>query len=271
MGLTKDLRIALWQCESRTGDVPGNMARLDAALEESARRSVDLLVTPEMVVSGYSLDAEAARHLADPPGGAIAEQVRSMARHHRVGVLYGCAERGREGLVYNAIRCVDRSGTPVATHHKTHLFGDLDRGMVTPGATVPPVVDVGGWRLGLLTCYEVEFPELVRSLAVRGADAVCVPTANMIEYDAVQDVLLRARALENQVFVAYANYCGREGDLVYGGRSEIVAPTGEVRVEAGREPDLVVADLDRSTLARSRLRYPYLADRRPDLYRRGWL
>ncbi|MGC4961764.1 carbon-nitrogen hydrolase family protein [Gordonia sp. DT218] len=243
-----------------------NLARLDAVLEESARRSVDLLVTPEMVVPGYQLDADAANRLADPPDGAIAEQVRSMARRHRIGVLYGCAERGRDELVYNAIRLVNRAGTAVTTHHKTHLFGDLDRAMVAPGGTMPPVVDLGGWRLGLLTCYEVEFPELVRSLAVRGADVVCVPTANMIEYDAVQDVLVRARALENQVFVAYANYCDREGDLVYGGRSEIVAPTGEVLAAADRAPEIVVADLDHSILVESRGRYPYLADRRPDLY-----
>ncbi|NDZ93709.1 carbon-nitrogen hydrolase family protein [Streptomyces sp. SID6673] len=258
--------MSLWQCVPRTGDVAGNLARLDTVLAESARRSVDLLITPEMFVPGYHLDADAAGRLADPPDGTIAEQVSSMARRHGIGVLYGCAERGLDGLVYNAIRLVDRTGSRVATHHKTHLFGELDRAMVAPGSAMPPVADLGGWRLGLLTCYEVEFPELVRSLAVRGADVVCVPTANMIEYDAVQDVLLRARALENQTFVAYANYCDREEDLVYGGRSEIVAPTGEVLAAADRGPDLVVADLDRSILVESRRRYPYLADRRPDLY-----
>lgn len=90
----------------------------------------------------------------------------------------------------------------MGSHHKTHLFGDLDRAMFTAGTEPAPVIEFGGWHVGLLICYEVEFPEMVRSLAVRGADIVCVPTANMAEFNDVQRVLLPARALENQVFLA---------------------------------------------------------------------
>lgn len=260
------LRIALWQCEPRPGAPGENLDRLDAAAADAAGRGADLIVTPEMVVPGYDIGAVRARQLADPPDGPIADRVRVIAARHRIAVLYGCAELDPDGSVYNAIRLVDAEGIPSATHHKTHLFGDLDRRMVAPGSARPPVVDCAGWRLGLLTCYEVEFPELVRSLALRGADVVCVPTANMIEYDIVQDVLVRARAVESQVFVAYANYCGSENELTYGGRSEIVAPTGDVIAVADRAPDLVVVELDRAALVDSRRRFPYLEDRLPDLY-----
>ncbi|ROZ88659.1 carbon-nitrogen hydrolase family protein [Gordonia sp. OPL2] len=261
-----ELRIALWQCEPRPAVPETNLDRLDAAAADAARRGADLIVTPEMVIPGYDIGAGRARELADPPDGPIARRVGVIAGRHRIAILYGCAELASDGSVYNAIRLVDAAGTATATHHKTHLFGQLDRRMFAPGSARPPVVDCAGWRLGLLTCYEVEFPELVRSLSVRGADVVCVPTANMIEYDIVQDVLVRARAVESQVFVAYANHCGSENDLVYGGRSEIVSPGGAVVASAGRSPDLVIADLSRAALDDSRRRFPYLDDRRPDLY-----
>lgn len=266
------LRIALWQCESHPESVEENLDRLAEALDRAAASSADLLLTPEMMVPGYNIGADGARRLADPVGagrdaaGPIARRVADEARRTGVAVLYGCSEIDADGLVYNVIRLVDQTGAVVVTHRKTHLFGDLDRSMVTPGTTPPPVVDLDGWRLGLLICYEVEFAELVRVLAVGGADVVCVPTANMIEFDAVQQILLPARALESQVYLAYANYCGAERDLEYGGLSEVIAPSGEILAVADREPELLVVDLRRDVLDESRGRNPYLADRRPELY-----
>ena len=126
------------------------------------------------------------------------------------------------------------------------------------------MIALGGWSLGLLICYEVEFPEMVRDLAIRGAEVICVPTANMPEYDAVQTVLLPARALENTAYVTYANYCGVEGDLAYGGLSEAAGPDGKVLARAGDEPALLVVDVERGVLDDARERFTYLADRRSD-------
>ncbi|MFW0795415.1 carbon-nitrogen hydrolase family protein [Gordonia sp. CPCC 205515] len=260
------LRIALMQCISQPDDVAGNLTRLAAAAASIAELGARLLITPEMMVSGYNIGADGAHRLADPVDGPIAQRLAAIAREHRLAILYGCPEIDDSGVVYNAIRLVDATGETVATHHKTHLYGDLDRSMVAAGDIAPPVVDLDGWRLGLATCYEVEFPEVVRSLAVRDADVICVPTANMVEFDAVQRILLPARAVESQVFVAYANYCGVEGELTYGGLSEVVAPTGEILAIADRAPEILVVDLDRALLEVSRLGNPYLADRRPDLY-----
>lgn len=260
-----DVRIALWQCEARPLQVEANLTRLDATAAVSTARGAQLLIAPEMVVTGYAIDPDAADRLADAPDGPVAQRVRDIARSHDIAILYGCVERAPDGRRFNAIRLVDRLGSAIATHHKTQLFGDIDRRMVAPGSSRPPVVEWAGWRVGLLTCYEVEFPELVRSCARRGADLICVPTANMIDYDVVQEVLLPARALESQVFLAYANYCGAEGDLVYGGRSTVVSPTSAVLAQAGRDPELLVVDLDRLTLEESRETYPYLRDLRTDV------
>lgn len=273
------LRVAIWQCAPLPTDNPpptdtpgdrgsevieANLARLERTVAQIADR-VDLVITPEMFLCGYNIGAAAVRARAERSDGPSARRVAQICADHHVAVLYGCAEES-EGLVYNTIRLVDADGSTVATHYKTHLFGDLDVSMVTAGGEPAPVVDLGAWRLGMLTCYEVEFPEMLRSLAIRGADIVCVPTANMRAYDEVQQILLPARALESQVYLAYANYVGEEGDLSYGGLSEFVNPTGEVGALGGRGEEIVIATADRRALQRSRSERPYLADRRPELY-----
>lgn len=261
------LRIALLQCESLPDDVDGNLGRLEAAAVDSAAEGADLLITPEMFATGYNIDAATARRLADPvSGGPLADAVSGIARRTGIAILYGCAELSADDHVYNTVRLVDASGRQLAAHHKTQLFGEIDRAAVSAGAEPPAVVDLDGWSLGLLICYEVEFPELARRLAVDGIDVLCVPTANMPEYDAVQTILLPARGLENQIAVAYANYCGTEGDLAYGGLSELIGPDGMVLARAGREPELVIAEIRQGEIAESRRRFPYLADRRPEMY-----
>ena len=258
------LRIALWQCRSVADDVEGNLDRLEQAASEAAEADADLLITPEMYLTGYNISPSTARRLADPVDGKLGDAVGNIARRTAIAILYGCAELD-DSSVYNTVRLVDVNGISLASHRKTHLFGDIDRDAVAVGVSSPPVIDVGGWSLGLLICYEVEFPELVRNLAVRGAEVICVPTANMPEYDAVQTVLLPARALENTVYVAYANYCGVEGDLAYGGLSEGIGPDGRVLARAEREPGLLIVDVERKVLDDARERFTYLADRRTDL------
>lgn len=276
------LTIALWQCEplppveSLLGDhtVAENLERLDATLAEVAG-TVELLVTPEMFVGGYNVGAEAARLRADPAlrdmtvppvDGSVADAVSHMCAKHGVAVVYGCAEIADDGSVYNTARLVDATGTHLGSHHKTHLFGELDREMFTAGTDRAPVIEFGGWHIGLLICYEVEFPEMARSLAARGADLICVPTANMAQYNDVQRVLLPARALENQVFLAYANSVGTEGDITYGGLSTILGPTGMSVADRGGAPDLVTATIVRTDIKRARGQFCYLDDVNRDVH-----
>ena len=174
--------------------------------------------------------------------------------------------RAQGGAVYNAVRLVGRDGQGLANYRKCHLFGDLDRAMFRAGAGPSALVDLGGVRIGLLICYDVEFPESVRLLALAGADLVAVPTALMDPFEVVARTVVPARAVENQVFLAYANRCGREGDLRYCGQSCVVGPDGADLARAGRGEELILADLDLERLAASRRDNTYLADRRPELY-----
>ena len=125
--------------------------------------------------------------------------------------------------------------------------------------------------LGIGPVADLEPKSVARALtaaaeAARGADLICVPTANMVEYNDVQRVLLPSRALENQVFLAYANYIGTEGDLTYGGLSVILGPAGAPVTANPGVADLVTATLVRADIEHSRSQFCYLDDRNPDVY-----
>ena len=142
-----------------------------------------------------------------------------------------------------------------------HLFGDVDRRLFVPNPERPAAFDFDGARSGVLICYDVEFPEAVRRLAVGGARTVLVPTANMAGYDDVQQILVPARACENGCGVVYANYCGADDLFEYNGLSEVCGPDGAVLARAGAQGEqLVIADLPNESAG------TYLADRRADLY-----
>ncbi|MGN6290673.1 MAG: nitrilase-related carbon-nitrogen hydrolase, partial [Sphingopyxis terrae] len=176
-----------------------------------------------------------------PAEGRWHQEIAAIAAEAGLAILYGHPERS-EGRVFNTATLVDRDGTVLARHRKTHLFGDLDRAVFAPGDALSAIADLDGTRVGVLICYDVEFPEAVRALALAGVDLVAVPTALMRPEEIVARTLVPARAYENQVYVAYANRIGTEGDLDYCGESCVVAPDGEELARAGTEEALLLAD-----------------------------
>jgi predicted amidohydrolase len=260
------MRIALLQCEPGAPDTAEGLARLDAAASRAAAAGAGLLVTPEMFLTGYAIGADAVARLAEPADGPAAREADAIARRHGIALLYGWPERAGDA-VYNSVRLLDADGTTLAVYRKTHLFGDVDRAQFRAGDALSPVVALGGLKVGLAICYDIEFPEVARALAVAGAEAILVPTANMAPFDSVATRLVPARAEENTVFVAYANYVGHEADFGYCGLSCVCAPDGTDLARAGTGETLLVADPDRARLAAVRSTLSYLGDRRPELYR----
>ncbi|GAB3735848.1 carbon-nitrogen hydrolase family protein [Amycolatopsis oliviviridis] len=240
----------------------GSYAELPSAVATSG---ADLVVAAEMISTGYHIGART-QELAEPADGPTAARMSSLARETGVALVYGYPESDG-GRVYNAVQLIGPDGRRLANYRKTHLFGDIDRNWFEPGAEAVVQADLDGLRIGLLICYDVEFPELVRAHALAGTELLVVPTALMSPYELVADTLVPARAYESQLFVAYANRCDTEQDLTYCGRSCVVAPTGEVLARAGAGPELIRADVTRDALVASRLENTHLADRRPDLYR----
>ncbi len=260
-----DLHIALWQTPHPASTAEA-LRRLDAICAQARAQGAELLVTPEMFLTGYAIGAERIASLAEPADGPLAQAVNAIAQRHGIAIVCGYPEQNPHGKPFNAALAISPDGTRLMNTRKTHLFGDMDRAQFSAGDAASQVFEWRGWRLGLLICYDVEFPEAVRGLALQGADAVLVPTANMEPFDEVQRVLLPARALENRLFVAYANACGAEAALRYNGLSTVCAPDGRTLTQAEPHGErLLPVTLSRSALATARAATP-LPDRRSDLY-----
>jgi predicted amidohydrolase len=266
-------RVAAWQCLPGPLDVAGNLRRLDAVCASAAVRQVEVLVTPEMFTSGYAITLGEVLRFAQDPGGPTETAVAEIARRHGLTIVYGHPERApgarasqdwvSKDCAYNAATMIGPDGVVRGRHRKVHLWGDVDRGQFVANPARPTAFSFDGSRVGMLICYDVEFPESVRSLTVDGARIVLVPTANPMGAEQVQEILVPARACENNCGVVYANYCGSDDAFEYNGLSMICGPRGEVLAQAGvQAEELVIADLATESAG------TYLADRRADLYDR---
>lgn len=264
------MRITCWQAGGyrvRQGSV---LAGLRAAAAGAVAADADLLVAPEMSLTGYEAGADP-RAPGTPVDGPEVQAVRDLAAQHGIAVVAGWPESpgsasGPTGYRYNSAVLVDASGS-ATVYRKTHLFGARERATFAPGSEAVVQVDVAGVRVGLLVCYDVEFPETVRLHACAGADLLVVPSALPTADRVVATTLVPARALENGLFVAYVNWVGREAALDYAGLTRVAGPDAALVAEAtGIDECLVTADIDVGAIARIRAATPYLDDRRPELY-----
>ncbi|MFB6716024.1 MULTISPECIES: carbon-nitrogen hydrolase family protein [unclassified Streptomyces] len=258
------LRTALLQSSGRPGHVDENIEVLDEAARRAADSGARLLVCPELFLTGYAIGADVPR-LAEPADGPSARAVAGIAARHGLAVLYGYPERAGE-RIFNAAQLIGPDGAALANYRKTHLFGCFEQEWFTPGERTVVQAEVDGVRVGIMICYDVEFPENVRSHALAGTDLLLVPTAQMHPFQFVAESVVPVRAFESQLYVAYVNRTGPEGEFEFVGLSCLAGPDGTVRTRAGRGEELVIGEVDPEFLRASRAANPYLNDRRPGLY-----
>jgi predicted amidohydrolase len=221
-------------------------------------------MAPELFLTGYAIGDDIAR-LAEPADGDSAGAVAEIAGRHGLAIAYGYPERHGE-TVHNSAQLISADGGRLANYRKTHLFGCFERDHFEPGGQPVVQAELNGLTVGLMICYDVEFPENVRAHALAGTDLLVVPTAQMHPFQFVAESVIPVRAFENQLYVAYVNRVGREGEFEFVGLSTLAGPDGVARARAGRGEELVFADADPVALAASREANPYLKDRRPGLY-----
>ena len=258
------MRTALLQSSGRPGSVEGNLKVLDEAAGRAAAAGAGLLAAPEMFLTGYAIGDDIAR-LAEPADGESADAVAEIAARHGIALVYGYPERSGD-TVFNSAQLISATGDRLANYRKTHLFGCFERDHFTPGEQPVVQAELNGVRVGLMICYDVEFPENVRAHALAGTDLLVVPTAQMHPFQFVAESMIPVRAFENQMYVAYVNRVGQEGEFEFVGLSTLAGPDGVARTRAGRGEELVFADADPAFVAASREANPYLMDRRPELY-----
>lgn len=262
------MRIAVVQMTSRLGDKDANLETAAAWLETAAG-SADLVCLPETFEVGYDVATLGDRlfELAEVVPGPTTEALGDLARRLGVSIVAGIVERDPvvPEVLYDTAVLISRGGVLAGRYRKSHLYPTEHR-FFRPGDDLP-VFDLDGTRVGVATCFELAFPEIVSTLARRGAQLVLNPSAVPIGFGYLQDLRSRARAQDNQIFVAAVNHVGIEGTAHYCGASQIAGPRGDVLARASTsEPGVITAELVLESIHAERLQEPVFRARRPELY-----
>lgn len=254
------MKIAGFQMQPVVGDIETNLAKIEAAAGNAASEGAELLIAPELALTGYGA-ADRLPKLATPAHGPVTNRLSDIAARHGLAIVAGFAEETHEAL-FNSAFFTDGKGQ-TAVYRKCNLYGPYERQWFRQEDRREVLADIGGIRIGFLICYDVEFPENVRRLAKAGADLVVVPTALPKGWsgDFIAEHMIRVRAFENQVFVAYINHCGADDLFAYAGLSRIAAPDGKFLAEAPAAGEaLFIAEVRPSAYTQSRAENTYLAD-----------
>ena len=257
------MRLSAVQFAAAT-DVAANAEVIDGLVDEAARQGAELVVLPEAAMHDFGAADLPLGPVAQPLDGPFVEALSALARRVGVALVAGMFEvSGDQERPFNTLVVVGSDGQLRATYRKAHLydsFGYRESDRLSRADPIPTVVPIGELRVGLMTCYDLRFPEFARALIDREADVLVVPAA-WVRGPLKEDhwaTLLRARAIENTVYVVGAAQTGRG----YVGRSMVVDPLGVVLAGLGEETGLCSADVRRSRIAEVRERNPSLANRR---------
>ncbi|NUM45618.1 MAG: carbon-nitrogen family hydrolase [Anaerolineales bacterium] len=234
---------------------------------EAAARGTDLILFPELWSTGYDLE-NWSQH-ATPLDAGLFPRVAALARKYNLAIGGSLLEK-RHDRAYNTFVLYDRNGQLTGAYSKIHLFRLMDEHLWLAPGEAPRIVQFPDANIptGLGICYDLRFPELWRGYALGGVQIALLPA----EWPAVRvyhwQTLLRARAIENQMFIAATNNVGNTKGTIFGGHSAVIDPWGETLIEGGEEETLLTVELDLAKVPEVRSRIPIFEDRRPELYER---
>ncbi len=264
-------RIDCHQLAPRTGNLLANWQLGNHAIEQSIDNSAQIVILPELLTSGYSFESTAeAASLAVTADHQIFKDWTALAAKGAAVVIGGFCESRPEGGVYNSAVVIDATGV-LAVYRKLHLW-DTEKNFFTPGSSAPPVLETAFGRIAVVICYDMEFPELTRSIALREADLLAVPTNWPLIYRPEgerppETQIAIAAARVNRMSIACCDRVGTERGQAWTGGTVIINESGWVVATAG-SGDIASADIDLS-LARDKQLTPLahaFGDRRPEFY-----
>lgn len=271
----REVTIATVQMRPRLGEVEENLVKMSEMIATIAsQQRVDLIVFPELVTSGYELGLRSTE-MAQRVPGPIVNLISQRANEYGVYVVFGMVVKERvESVLYNSAIMIGPEGDLVEVYNKIHLRGE-ERMAFREGYKMP-VIETEMGNIGLMVGYDLAFPEVARSLALEGAEIICVlanwEAATIDEWK----TYLRARAYENSAYVVGANRVGEDITITFGGESMIVGPRGEIFASLAGETDektgeplegFAVARIDLEEVRRNREEFQFIQNRQPLVYK----
>lgn len=242
------MKISIAQFKSELGAVEKNFATAQRLIE--AAQTSDVIILPELWSTGYY--PTPVKNFADVDGQHTIEFICAAASRFNVNIIGGSVIVDSGGQIYNRCHVANRRGELVATYDKTHLFSFAKEHEVFRAGDKISTVELDGVRCGLAICYDLRFPEFIRKIALTGAEIIFIPAAWSLKRLVPRQILTKARAIENQVFIVFANSSGK---------SEVVNPRGEVVAESGRGEEILTTEIDLNERAEVIATMNLIADR----------
>lgn len=259
------IKVALGQFNIQFAQPAANHTRVRELVAAAADGEADVVVLPEMWNTGYALDKLPA--LADEGGQETLALLQELARQYQVGIVGGSVAVKIGPHFVNRTLVVDPLGNLLGQYDKVHLFGLMAEDQYLQAGNQENYFRLAGVPSASFICYDLRFPEWIRTVARHGTDLLYFPA----EWPAVRipqwEILLRARAVENQCFVVAVNRVGDDPDNHFNGHSLVIDPLGRVIADAGERDGVIFAEIDLDQLGTVRGPIPVFADRRPELYK----
>lgn len=258
------VKIALAQLDVAFAKPTTNFQNVAQAVAKAANSRANVVIFPEMWNTGYALTQ--LDKLADPNGRQTKELLSKLAQQYQINILGGSVATKQNDHFYNTTYVVDSAGHLVSKYNKVHLFGLMKEDQYLAAGDQENFFQLAGINCASFICYDLRFPEWIRTVARHGADILYFPA----EWPAVRipqwKLMLQARAIENQAFVVAVNRVGDDPDNHFNGHSLVIDPLGKILLDVGESQAVSVAELDLDYLKKVRGPIPVFKDRRPDLY-----
>lgn len=257
----ENIKVTLAQLVPKLGDRKHNLNLILESIENASNEKSNIVIFPELFLSGYSI-GEHVVSLAESLNGSCLTEIKNACKKHAVHAVIGMPEKGDDEQYYISSIVVNDQGKLIGTYRKTHLF-DKEKQFFSSGEELI-VVETSLGTIGLMICFEVEFPEIARTLKMMGADFIIIINANMSPYENHHRIYANSRAMENELPVIICNRLGKEGDLDFCGGSMVIDAFGKILLDMGKEKAVKTVELPVTSDTDPKLNY--ISRRRKSLY-----
>jgi len=232
--------------------------RLEEKLQQTNR--LDLIVCSELFLSGYG-SFEKIKEFSEESDGEYAKKISLLAKKYSTAIVYGYPEIDNDNL-FNSAQYFDSKGMSIANHRKKMLPPTADESKIFKPGGESSIITINGIKAAIVICYELEFPEIIRKLALQGVELIIAPTGQSSHWPAAALYNCRTRAFENGIYVIYANSTGNLNGINFMGESKIIGPDGLDINNANEDETVITGEIDTNEISLVRNKLPYLDDAR---------
>ena len=250
------INVGVFQYKMRDESPLKRIQRLEKQLQKNS--VLDLIVCPELFLSGYG-SFEKIKEFCEESDGEYAKKISLLAKKYSTAILYGYPEMDKNSL-FNSAQYFDSKGLSLANHRKKMLPPTADESKIFKPGSENSIITINGIKSAIVICYELEFPEITRKLALQGVELIIAPTGQSSNWPAAALYNCRTRAFENGIYVIYANSTGSLNGINFMGESKIIGPDGLDVVNAGTTEKTIIGEINSSDISLIRNKLPYLED-----------